>query len=365
MKVKKLSFKNYRNLKEGYICPCENINIIHGNNAQGKTNLLESIWLFTGGRSFRGSKDFELINFEDKDKAEINLDFFSKGREQNLKIILNSKNKKREIYLNNVKKKSNFDIIGNFCCVVFSPVHLSLIKDGPNLRRKFLDTAICQIKPSYVSHVIKYNKILNQRNALLKVLKNDSNLIDTLEIWDKKLAKESYFIIKDREEYILKLNEKSKEIYSGISGKKENMSIFYENSLKLKDINENIIFEILRKNLKEDLILGFTNKGIHRDDLIIKINDKNAKSYASQGQQRSAVLSLKLSEAFLLKEEIKESPILLLDDVMSELDINRQKFLLENIKNWQVFLSTCEETNKIEENFSNLKVFEINNGKAN
>ena len=159
MQVNKLYFKNYRNLKQGCLEPCENINIIHGDNAQGKTNLLESIWLFTGGKSFRGSKDYELVNFENKNKSEIEIDFFSNGRDQNLKIILdNNKSKKREIYLNKVKKNSNLEIIGSFCCVVFSPVHLSLVKDGPNLRRKFLDTAICQIKPSYVNHIIIFLK---------------------------------------------------------------------------------------------------------------------------------------------------------------------------------------------------------------
>ncbi len=360
MRVIDLSFENYRNLEKNLMNPCEGINIIHGNNAQGKTNLLESIWLFTGGRSFRYSKDSELINFKHKGNAVLKMNFESGNRENKAEIVL-SRTKGREFYLNRVKKKKISEVVGKFCAVVFSPVHLSLIKDGPSYRRKFLDTAICQMCPSYAVNLLRYNKILNQRNVLIKNLQNNRSNIDLLDVWDQKLAEESFNIISKRQKYCDSLKSKAKEFYRGISENKESLNINYENSLKIQDCTLENIYHSLKENLNDDIKQGFTTKGVHRDDLDIKINSKSARAYASQGQQRSAVLSLKLSEAFLLKEFMHENPVLLLDDVMSELDSNRQQFLINNINNWQVFISSCENIDKL--NIHEHKMFEMRAGK--
>lgn len=360
MKVLELSYDNYRNLKKEKIEPCEGINIINGDNAQGKTNLLESIWLFTGGKSFRTTKDSELINFENKTKAQLDMKFYSKEREQKARIVLDYNNKSREFYLNRVKKKTVAEIVGNFCAVVFSPVHLSLIKQGPMARRKFLDTAICQISPSYVKRIVRYNKILQQRNTLIKNMRYDKNIDVMLDIWDEKLAEESMYILKEREKYCEFLQKKAKGFYAGISRDKESLDIDYEKSMKIKENTVEEIYKYLRENIVEDIKQGFTTKGIHRDDIDIKIDKKSARMYASQGQQRSAVLALKLGEAFILSNNIGENPVLILDDVMSELDINRQNFLLENIKNWQVFISSCEVISNL--NFNEYKLFKVKEG---
>ncbi len=361
MNILELSYNNYRNLNKGKIKPCEGINIINGDNAQGKTNLLEAIWLFTGGKSFRNSKDSEIINFENKTKAQLDMKFYSKDREQKSRIILDfNAVKNREFYLNRIKKKTVAEIVGNFCAVVFSPIQLSLIKQGPASRRKFLDTAICQISPTYVKRIVRYNKILQQRNTLIKNIKFDKSINNMLDIWDEKLADESMYILKEREKYCDFLKNKSKEFYKGISNEKEILDISYEKSIKIKENTKEDIYNFIKENISEDIKQGFTTKGIHRDDIDIKINKKSARIYASQGQQRSAVLAIKLGEAFILSEEINESPVLILDDVMSELDINRQNFLLENIKNWQVFISSCELMSNL--NFDKYKLFKVKNG---
>lgn len=361
MKINRLKFDNYRNLKDGIIYPDKNVNILYGDNAQGKTNILESIWLFTGGRSFRGSKDRELINF-DTNKSELEMDFFSKDRDQ--KATIKIENNKRYAILNNVKKNTASSLIGSFCSVVFSPVHLSLIKDGPNLRRKFIDAAICQIKPSYAPLLLKYNHTLLQRNTLIKDIKYHPELIDTLDIWDSKLSKYGSLIISQRIKYIEKLKKSSQRIYSGISDGKEKFDIYYKTpfiSSTKSDIIESYLLEEFEKNRKLDLKLGFTTIGPHRDDISIEINEKSSRNYASQGQQRSCVLALKLAEAEILTSSIGEEPIVLLDDVMSELDNRRQDYILNSIKGFQVFITCCEPSTVLR--LTNGKKFKIEKGR--
>ena len=363
MHVLNLHFSNYRNLEDKSINPCENINIIYGDNAQGKTNLIEALWLFCGGHSFRGAKDSEFIKFG-KDFAKISIDFFAQNREQTAEIIFT--NSKREVKINGVKKISSSALIEKYTAVVFSPEDLSLIKRGPSVRRKFIDSAICREKLQNAVMVAKYNQILNQRNALLKDINRNPELESTLEIWDDTLCSIGADIIIQRLSYIEKLKEYAKIYHRGISDNTEELDISYISSMgaNSKDSKKEIFekfAEELKNSRREDLYSGYTNIGPHRDDIEIIINNKKAKIFASQGQQRSAVLSLKLAEAKVLKELTGENPVVLLDDVLSELDKKRQDFLINKIKEYQVFITCCDFVDK--DSLENGKYFYINDGR--
>lgn len=343
MKILSLQYKNFRNLKETALLPHSNINIIYGNNAQGKTNILESIWILTGGHSFRGCKDKNLIAFE-KDFARVECNFQTLDRVQNIKMVISNKCKKAT--LNNVPKRLISMVVGAFCCVVFSPEHLSLVKSSPADRRKFLDAAICQVKPSYAGSLVQYNKTLENRNALLKDLYKSPSLESTLDIWDEKLSYFGALVAAERIKYTKKLSQYSEVFYDGISNSEEKLKIAYSPSYikecKSFDDIKLSIYNALKSRLKESVSAGFTTVGPQRDDLLITINSKDAKKFASQGQQRSCVLALKLSEASILKDITGEEPIILLDDVMSELDSSRQDFLMNKIKDKQVFITCCD-----------------------
>lgn len=364
MKVLKLKFENFRNLSNSEIVPCDKVNVIYGDNAQGKTNLLEAIWLFCGGHSFRGAKENELIKFDDS-FFKLTMDFYSQQREQNAEIIF-SQNKKK-IKINKVEKNSSSYLTEVFSCVVFSPENMTLIKRGPSLRRKFLDGAICQHKIRYGAALAKYNQIINQRNALLKDIYKHKELKDTLPIWDDSLIVTGAIILKERLEYIKSLKIYAQKYHNDISQGSENLDIEYISNCDVKEEDSiEIITEKLRnayqKSRREDYHTGYTNIGPHRDDMDIKINGISAKTFGSQGQQRSAVLSLKLAQAQMLCDKNDEKPIILLDDVLSELDTKRQDFLLNKVEDYQVFVTCCEESNK--EQLKNGKVFYINSGEV-
>lgn len=342
--IQELSFQGFRNLKDNQITVSDGINVIYGDNAQGKTNLLECIWMFNGVRSFRGAKDGELIGFENK-FASSTLKFYAEDRKQEAKIIIQPG--KREAFLNGVKKLSPSELIGKCTSVVFSPEHMTLIKNGPSERRKFLDGALCRLKPRYAVLFSRYNKILNQRNALLKDIPKHRELTETLDIWDEKLALTGGALVRERLKYSAVLKEKALEFHQGISEKKEILTILYQSGYGAQEEDSaellcEKIARALKKSRKEDIYTGFTNFGPHRDDLDILINDIKARIYASQGQQRSAVLSMKLSEAAILRELTGEKPVILLDDVLSELDVARQNYLLNKTEGWQVFITCCD-----------------------
>lgn len=344
MYVKALYFKNFRNLSDGFIEPCENVNIIYGDNAQGKTNLLEALWLFCGGHSFKGSRESEFVKFGEK-QARIRVEFFSQNREQNSELVFGSNRK--EVYINGVQKKSAASLIERYNAVIFSPEDLTLVKRGPSARRRFIDSAICREKLGNALIISRYNQTLNQRNALLKDIYRHPELKNTLSIWDDTLCYLGSQIIVRRLEYIKKLKESAEKYHLGISGGREELSIGYLSTTKASyGENEREIFKSfsdnLRESQKEDIKSGFTTVGPHRDDFDIIINKKRAKSFASQGQQRSAVLSLKLAEAKVLSELTGENPVILLDDVMSELDRKRQDFLLNKVRQYQVFITCCD-----------------------
>lgn len=360
MTVQRLECLRFRNLKDVVLEPCDGINVIFGNNAQGKTNLLESIWLFTGCRSFRSSSESELINFNAK-KAKLSLDFFGSGREQSILLEIE---KGRSFSLNGIKLKSASKVMGEFSSVVFSPVHLSLVKGGPGERRKFLDTAISQLKPKYAVTLANYNKALSQRNIILKDCCFHSELQELLDVWEERVAFYGSEIIRQRIGYVNALSCFCEEIYGKISSKKENLSVSYCENCSTFGKDKQEIYDNLKNLLfasrKTDIPTGFTSVGPHRDDLLILIDGIAARSFGSQGQQRSAALSLKLSEAAVIKKFTGEQPVALLDDVMSELDLSRQNYILNHIKNWQVFITCCDPNSVKSLKYG--KAFEMKNG---
>ena len=342
MLVTRLDFENFRNLETGSIRPVPGVNIVYGSNAQGKTNLLESFWFFTGGRSFRGAKDGETVAFG-AEKASLRLEFYAAGREQEAEISIA---RRRSAVLNGVPQQSASRLAGQFCAVVFSPAHLSLIKDGPEGRRRFLDAAYCQLRPGYVRVLTDYQRTLIQRNALLKNLRAGFGDDSLLSVWDERLAQTGAQVFAARTAYIRRLAGPAGDIYSGLSGGKEGFALRYESTAGKEETTpaeaRDRLYEKLRTGHAADLAAGFTTVGPHRDDLAVEISGLSARVYASQGQQRSAVLALKLAEASVLREVTGEQPVALLDDVMSELDISRQDYILNHIHGWQVFLTCCD-----------------------
>lgn len=344
MKINSVKLNNFRNISSMELHATDGVNVIYGENAQGKTNILEAIWLFTGCKSFRGSKDTEFIKFNE-DIAKINLDFSDNVRNKKSEIIIG--NKKKNVYLNGVSLRSSSELIGSFYAVIFSPSHLSLIKDGPSGRRRFLDTALCQLKPSYAEHLAGYRRALLQRNALLKDLHLSPQLYDILDSLDDQLSRYSAAVISERLKYIEILSQYSKQIYAGISENKEYFNVTYSRN-DITDINisvndlYNLELERIKNARKEDVLYKTTTIGPHRDDIDILINNVSARSFGSQGQQRSCALALKLGESEIIKKITGETPVALLDDVMSELDEKRQDYVLNHINDRQVFLTCCD-----------------------
>lgn len=347
MYVTKLQYENYRNLVDGSISPSNGIHVIYGENAQGKTNLLEAIWLFTGGHSFRGAKDAEIPRLvaetgKNEEFCKLHLEFFSQERLQKAQLTI--QNGKRSSVINGVEKKHGAALVGKVCAVIFSPEHLQLVKNGPSLRRNFVDGAICQIHPGYAKILSTYRRTLLQRNTLLKDIPRHSELLDTIDVWDMRLAKYGGSVMVRRAEYIQRLAPEIARIYQGISQNREMISLSYEPSVEAPEQEaaaQQALYQALIKNRDTDLRAGHTAIGPHRDDLRIQINGISARMYASQGQQRSAVLSMKLAEAQILFEKTMEAPLILLDDVMSELDTGRQDYLLNHLHDRQVFITCC------------------------
>lgn len=359
MKINSIEIENFRNIEKLNL-DFDKVNIIYGENAQGKTNLIEAIYLFTGSKSFRGVKDKEMVRF-DNGFAKMKIDFENSCRTQNAEILIENK---RTAALNGIKKKSASLLGEELKAVIFSPVHLSMVKDGPSERRKFIDNALCQLKSNYRNVLKDYNRSLSQRNMLLKDISKNSSLEDMLFVWDKNLAASGAKIIYQRSKYINALLPYAKDIFAGLSAGRENIDLilngaFEYKNLNLNEIEQRLIIE-LEKNRNTDILNRITTVGPHRDDMEILINGKSARSFGSQGQQRSCVLALKLAEASLLKEMTQEEPLALLDDVMSELDISRQDYILNHIKDWQVFITCCDANTVLR--LKEGKTFHISNG---
>lgn len=341
MKINSIKAKNFRNLKDIY-AEFEDVNIIYGKNAQGKTNLIEAIYLFTGARSFRGAHDSEMVSFG-SDCAELKIDFEGNGRKETAEIKINGK---KSVKLNGIEKKSASVLGEEIKAVIFSPSHLTLIKGGPAERRKFVDEALCQIKSNYATVLKSYNRALQQRNIVLKDISVNADLRSMLYVWDAALAKEGAKIIYQRQKYIEALTPFVNDIFTGISAGKENITIktagnFDYSGIEQSEIEKKLL-NLLNENQNSDILNRITKTGPHRDDIEILINGRSARLYGSQGQQRSCVLALKLAEASLLYKKTNIKPAALLDDVMSELDEKRQDYILNHLKDWQVFITCCD-----------------------
>ncbi|MBP3705730.1 MAG: DNA replication/repair protein RecF [Clostridia bacterium] len=332
MQVNRLFCSAFRNLKKTEIIPDEEMNVICGENAQGKTNILEALWLFTGAKSFRATKENSFIKFGQQ-KAIIELDFKAFGISSNIRQEFSEK---RSVYLNGKQLPSPSKLAGNFGAVIFSPDDLAIVKDGPNIRRKFLDTAIGQLYPNYIEILRSYMRAVTQRNKIIKDYKYDTSLSIMLDVFEKEISNCAEKIIKYRKNYLENLDVFVSKIYEELScGKEEFMSVYVANTC-------DIIRQRLHDSRKEDMYTGVTSVGPHRDDIDFKINGISARSFGSQGQQRSVALSLKLAQAEVSKSKTGEYPIILLDDVMSELDVMRQNFILNHIKGKQSFITCCD-----------------------
>lgn len=356
MKVVSLETKNFRNLNDSVFLADEQLNVIYGNNAQGKSNLLEAIWLFSGSKSFRNAKDQDFIRFGEKN-AKIALKFKSQGRMQQAFI---SFGEQKKTVLNKNELSSVTKLTNTFCAIVFAPSHLSLISDGPSVRRKFLDNILCQLKPKYYAALNDYQKAVHQRSEILRDAKYHSDLLPLLDVFEHQAALTAAYILDTRQKFIEYMLPVVEEHYSGISKNREKIELLYEPSGNLEDFSVDCIKNAYIKSRNEDMITGNTSVGPHRDDISVLINGYNARSFASQGQQRSAVLALKLGEAYTVNNFLNERPVALLDDIMSELDATRKKYILNCIKDWQVFITCCERSDL--KGISGGKQFYMKNG---
>lgn len=357
MYIKEIELKNYRNYDYLKIEFNEKTNLILGNNAEGKTNLLESIYLSSIGRSFRTNKDSDLVQFN-KNAAKVSVKAEKNYGETTVEITV-KKDSKKSVKKDGVNIKRASELLENILIVIFSPEDLKIVKDEPEKRRKFIDRELSQILPSYYDSLSNYKKILLQRNTYLKEDSIDASLLD---LWDVQLAKYGSRIIRAREKFIKKLNGYSSRIHDSITNGKEKLELVYEPNIDICDDLENRYYEIIRENFQNDLRQRTTGKGPHRDDIAFYVNGVNMRNFGSQGQQRTCALSLKLAELNLIKEETDEDAILLLDDVMSELDIERQEYLIKTLKDNQLFITTTDVEKRITDSLPEGKVMYVKHG---
>ncbi len=339
MFVEQIYLSNFRNYEIGKVELINGTNVIYGANARGKTNILEAIYIMSTSRSHRGSKEAEMIRFG-QDCAKIAAKFYSHGRTNKSEIDFFSDRKKR-IMINEVVADKTSQLMGYLNSVIFCPEDLKLVKGSPGIRRRMLDLGICQLRQKYFHSLASYYKVLEQRNKLLK----DNPESEMLWVWNEKLIECGSDVIWYRNSFINRLNEKIKKIIKEICD--ETIDLIYDcgfeaENLEDKNIIKKSFSNELQKNISREKKLGMSLVGPHRDDFKIILNDKDAKLYASQGQQRTVALALKMAEVELIKDDMGETPVLLLDDVLSELDVNRREYVLNKIKNIQVVI-TCTE----------------------
>ena len=353
MYIDKLKLCNFRNYKEQEIEFNENINVIYGDNAQGKTNILEAIFLCSFGKSFRTNKDKEMLKFGEE-FSSVEIEYHKKDRDGKVKINISNK---KQISVNGVKVKKLSELLGNINIVIFTPEDINILRDGPANRRRFLDMMIGQLRPNYVYNLNMYLKALEQRNNYLKQIKAENKPDEMLEIWDEKLAEYGEKVYNYRVDYVDKIVKKINVIHKKLTNNNEELKLQYTSNCEDKSKYLNLLKE--RRSL--DIIEGFTTKGVHRDDFMIYINGKEVNVYGSQGQNRTVILSLKLAELNVIYDEIGEYPILLLDDFMSELDEKRRKNFLENIKNTQVIITGTDKIDitNLDYNLYNIKKGEV------
>lgn len=343
MKIKRIRLKNFRNIENCEIDFADGVNLLYGNNAQGKTNVIESIYIFSRGKSFRAKEDSDLIKFGE-DGFNIFIDYESNIGEESLEYSLFGKERQRKKNGYRIKKIS--EMIGSFRSVLFYPDDLGLVKDGPDKRREFINVSISQCDNSYIKNYSAYKKALENRNCLLKMI-NKGFYVERAEIesWSESLAEYASFIYISRINYIKKLEIYTKEFMKDISGGKEDLRIYLSsditNETEKREEVKNIYKEKFRSELDREIAAGITLFGPHRDDLKVILNGKEARLFSSQGQQRSIVLSLKLAEGEVIRELSGEYPIFLFDDVLSELDSERRKYILSGSKGKQIIITSC------------------------
>lgn len=357
----------YKNLSGADIYPHEKMNILCGDNAQGKTNFIEAVWLMTGCRSFRGTRDRDFIGFN-KDKAQISLEFQDSFRPQKIDFdVRKSSVKDKNIALNGVKIPLLSRLFGNLKCVVFTPEDLALAKGSPDNRRSFIDLSASQLKKSFVYALNKYDGLLSQRNALIKEISFGRADKSMLDVWDVQLAKTGAYISVIRDTYCNNLNSYTESLYNKITDGNETLKLYYQSTiykrLEGRTDHEGELADIylrkLRNGTDDDIRAGYTLCGIHRDDVCAAINGLSVREFGSQGQQRSTALAMKIAQAKIIKDQTGEAPVMLLDDVLSELDTGRQRFIMENIEGMQVFITCCDR--RVIGN-SEGKIFSVKNG---
>ena len=332
-------------------------NIFYGDNAQGKTNILESIYLCGTTKSHRGTKDKDMIQFG-KDESHIEIIVDKKGITYQIDMHL-KKNKPKGIAINRIPIKKASELFGILNVVFFSPEDLNIIKNGPSERRRFIDLEMSQLDRVYLNNLSNYNRIVNQRNHLLKEIHYNESLKETLDIWDLQLVKYGNMIIEDRRKFVDNVNKIISNIHKKLTGNKEEIEIIYE-----PNTGEYPFEEVIQRSRERDLKMMSTSSGPHRDDICFKVDGIDIRKFGSQGQQRTAALSLKLSEIELVKQITKDKPVLLLDDVLSELDKHRQNYLLESINDIQTMITCTGVDDFVNHRFSINKIFYVHEGQV-
>ena len=363
MKCENIRLEHFRNVESACVRFDQGVNLLIGDNAQGKTNLLESIYLCAIGKSFRGAKDADMISFG-QSEATVSLHYSDDVRSVNIKTVLRSGGR-RSVEQNGLAVKKTSELVGGLRTVLFCPEHLSLVKDGPQLRRNFLDVAICQLRPMYLTSLQRYGQILKERNRLLKEASKDlsskKNCLDTIDLWSAQLSREGATLCYYRAKYVQRLHRAAHDIFEDMTHGKEQSRFCYLGSCHMeaedyldRQKTQQQLFTLLSSSLEREIGAACTLWGPHRDDIGVYLNDAPARLFASQGQQRSLCLAMKLSEGEIIKEEYGSYPVYLFDDVQSELDASRRDYLTERIKQKQVILTTCEPSEQKRHSSANL-----------
>lgn len=356
MYIQSLELKNYRNYDRLIIEFSSGTNILYGDNAQGKTNILEAVYLGATTKSHRGSKDKEIIRFgENESHIRIHLMKQDIGHQIDMHL---KKSRTKGAAIDQIPIKRSSDLLGFVPVIFFSPEDLSIIKNGPSERRKFLDIELSQLEKMYLHQLSSYNKVMAQRNNLLKQLAYQRELLDTLDSWDLQLVKYGSEVIRYRRKFIEDLNEIIREIHKNLTGKKEKIVLKYDYS-----VNYDEFLTVLQRKREIDLKYASTGAGPHRDDIEFLVNGIDIRRFGSQGQQRTAALSLKLAQIELVKRQTGETPILLLDDVLSELDSSRKNYLLDSIKDIQTLITCTGLEEFINSHLQIDKMFQVKSGK--
>ena len=344
MKISELELKNFRNIADQRFSFVPGPNILAGNNAQGKTNCMEAVYFCTCLKSYRVIREEQLIR-NNEETASVTLDFETNGKKEQIQILFR-RNQPKEYRYNGLVVTRLRDLLGCFQSVLFTPDHLNLIKEGPNRRRSFLDMALCTLDLQYTDQLLAYQKILKNRNVLLRRCANRPEEAETLDVWDEKLAESGSYIAAARQNYLLDCDGLVKEYYADISRSDEKMKLIYLNQFTKDPASREdfarMMLERLRRGRETDLEMGQTMTGVHKDDILALLSGRTMKFYASQGQIRSAVLSLKLAEAEMIRRKTGDDPVLLLDDILSELDSGRQKYVFQRMNGQQAIITTCE-----------------------